>query len=101
MIVAVVAGQCLNEARDTINYYEDDKLTLLLEGTVGKSVYGTTPEEADKIYGTGNLDMQRVRAGIAITATPKADPVTVETKVSPICMSSFERIDECFFATVS
>lgn len=101
LTVAVVAGQCLNEAGETINYYEDDKVTLLPEGTVGQSVYGTTPEEADKIYGTGKLDTEIVRTGIAITAMVKEDPVTVETKVSQICMPSFERIDECFFATVN
>lgn len=101
LTVAVVAGQCYNEAGSPINYYEDNKVTLIPEGTLGESVYGTTPEEADKIYGSGKLDTQIVRTGIAITAMVKEDPVTVETKVSQICMPSFERIDECFFATVN
>ncbi|GAA0825282.1 major capsid protein [Clostridium tertium] len=99
--VAIVAGQCYNEAGILISLYEDDKVTLIPEGTLGNSVYGTTPEEADKIYGSGKLDTQIVRTGIAITAMCKEDPVTVETKVSQICMPSFERIDECFFAKVN
>ena len=74
---------------------------MIPEGTLGNSVYGTTPEEADKIYGSGKLDTQIVRTGIAITAMCKEDPVTVETKVSQIGMPSFERIDECFFAKVN
>ena len=47
------------------------------------------------------LDCEIVRTGIAITTLKKADPVTVQTKVSQLGMPSFERADECFFATVN
>lgn len=82
------------------SYYEDNLVTLIPDGSLGSTVYGTTPEEADKIYGTGKLETSIVNTGVAITTMLKEDPVTVETKVSELGMPSFDRIDECFFAQV-
>ena len=47
------------------------------------------------------MDCSIVRTGIAVTTMRKEDPVTVQTKVSQLGMPSFERADECFFATVN
>ncbi|MCT4583768.1 MAG: major capsid protein [Peptostreptococcaceae bacterium] len=98
--VALVSGSYKTEDGTDIKYYPDDKITLLPTGTLGKTYYGTTPEEADKMFGS-KLDCEIVRTGIAITTLKKADPVTVQTKVSQLGMPSFERADECFFATVN
>lgn len=100
LTVAVVNGVFVNEAGATVSYYEDNKVTLIPRGTLGRTVYGTTPEEADAIFGSGKLDTQIVNTGVAITTMEKADPVNVETKVSQLGMPSFEKADECFFATV-
>ncbi|MGL5714188.1 MAG: major capsid protein [Paraclostridium sp.] len=97
---ATVNGIFISESGATMNYYEDDKVTLIPQGTLGRTVFGTTPEEADKMYGTSKLDTQIVETGVAITTMLKEDPVTVETKVSQLTLPSFERADECFFATV-
>ncbi|GIM29819.1 phage capsid protein [Clostridium polyendosporum] len=99
--VGILNGTFIAEdGTTTMNYYEDDYITLIPDGTVGKTVYGTTPEEADKVYGTGKLDTQIVNTGVAITTMLKEDPVTVETKVSQLVLPSFDRADECFFAKV-
>lgn len=99
--VGFLNGTFVSEAGDTLNYYEDNYVTLIPEGTLGKTVYGTTPEEADMVYGSGKLDTQIVNTGVAITTMLKEDPVTVETKVSQLALPSFDRADECFFATVA
>ncbi|MEN8075735.1 major capsid protein [Clostridioides difficile] len=98
--IAIVNGVFVNEAGETTPYYADNKVTLIPTGVLGKTVYGTTPEEADSIFGSGKLDTQIVNTGVAITTMAKEDPVTVETKVSQLGMPSFEKADECFFATV-
>lgn len=99
--VAVVNGTFVNESGQTVSYYDDNKITLIPTGTLGRTVFGTTPEEADSIFGSGKLDTQIVNTGVAITTMVKEDPVTVETKVSQLLLPSFERADECFFATVA
>lgn len=98
--VGILNGTFINEAGATVNYYEDELVTLIPDGVLGKTIYGTTPEEADKVYGTGKLDTSIVNTGVAITTMLKEDPVTVETKVSQLVLPSFERADECFFAVV-
>lgn len=98
--VALVNGVFVNEAGTTVSYYEDNKVTLIPAGVLGKTVYGTTPEEADSIFGSKLLETEIVNTGVAITTMLKHDPVNIETKVSQLGMPSFERADECFFATV-
>lgn len=98
--VGFLNGTFISEDGNTLNFYEDDYVTLIPEGALGKTVYGTTPEEADMVYGSGKLDTEIVNTGVAITTMPKEDPVTVETKVSQLVLPSFDRADECFFAIV-
>lgn len=99
--VGFLNGTFIGEDGSTMNYYEDNFVTLIPDGALGKTVYGTTPEEADMVYGSGKLDTQIVNTGVAITTMLKEDPVTVETKVSQLVLPSFERADECFFAVVA
>lgn len=99
--VGFLNGTFVSEEGATLNYFEDNYVTLIPEGVLGKTVYGTTPEEADMVYGSGKLDTQIVNIGVAITTMLKEDPVTVETKVSQLVLPSFDRADECFFAKVA
>ncbi|WP_238917248.1 major capsid protein [Clostridium sp. YIM B02555] len=96
---AIVSGTYKLEDETEAQYFPDNKVTLIPDGNLGSTYYGTTPEEADKMYGS-KLDCSVVRTGVAITTMRKEDPVTVETKVSQLGMPSFERADECFFSTV-
>lgn len=97
---AVVSGSYKLEDGTEQPYFTKGKFTLIPTGTLGKTYYGTTPEEADKMFGNSK-NVQIVRTGIAIMTMKKDDPVTVQTKVSQLGMPSFERADECFFATVN
>ena len=88
------------EGANAQTYYTDGQITLMSGTTLGYTVYGTTPEEYDKMYGSGSLDTAMVQDAIAVTTMVKDDPMTVDTKVSQIVIPSFERADEVFFATV-
>lgn len=101
--VAIVSGVYLLEDGTEHAYFPDDKVTMIPDGVLGQTYYGTTPEEADKMFnqGGGSLDCSIVRTGIAITTMKIEDPVTVQTKISQLGMPSFERAEECFFATVA
>lgn len=89
-----------SEGASAIPYYADGKVTLMSGTTLGNTVYGTTPEEFDKQSGSSKLDTYIVGTGTAVTTMVKEDPVTVDTKVSVMPIVSFDRADECFFATV-
>ncbi|MDU1116446.1 MAG: major capsid protein [Clostridium butyricum] len=88
------------EGASAVQYYENNKVTLMSGTTLGNTVYGVTPEEFDKTHGSGKLDTTIVGTGTAITTMVKEDPVTVDTKVSVMPIVSFDRADEVFFATV-
>jgi hypothetical protein len=98
--LAVVSGTYKLEDGTEQAYFPSGKFTLIPTGTLGATYYGTTPEEADKMFSQGS-NVEIVRTGIAIMSMKKQDPVTVQTKVSQLGMPSFERADECFFATVN
>lgn len=100
LTLAVVSGTYKLEDESEQPYFTPNKFTLIPTGTLGATYYGTTPEEADKMFNQGS-DVEIVRTGIAIMTMKKKDPVTVQTKVSQLGMPSFERADECFFATVN
>ncbi|PWL51766.1 MAG: phage capsid protein [Clostridium cadaveris] len=89
-----------NEGAEPMPYYVDGKVTFMSGTTLGSTVYGTTPEEFDKLYGSGKLDTSIVDLAIAVTTMVKEDPVSVDTKVSEMVLPSFDRADEVFFATV-
>ena len=88
------------EGGEAIPYYEDGKITFMSGSTLGSTVYGVTPEEFDKSYGSGKLDTSIVDVAIAVTTMVKEDPVSVDTKVSMLGIPSFERADEVLFMTV-
>lgn len=88
------------EGKSAQRYYLDGYVTLMSGTTLGKTVYGTTPEEWDKLYGSSKLDTEIHDLAIAITTMVKEDPVSVDTKVSQLVIPSFERADEVYFAKV-
>lgn len=88
------------EGATAVQDHENNKVTLMSGTSLGNTVYGVTPEEFDKTHGSGKLDTTMVGTGTAITTMVKADPVTVDTKVSVMPIVSFDRADEVFFATV-
>lgn len=83
------------------NFYPDDYFTLIPDGVLGNTFYGTTPEESDLMTNQTNADVQIVNTGVAITSIKEPHPVNVETIVSEIVMPSFETIDNIFAAKVN
>lgn len=87
---------------EPVAYYEDGKVTFMSGKTLGETVYGATPEEFDKVYGSGKADtsMTGDLNAVAVTTMLKEDPVTIDTKASVTMVPSFDRADEVFFAKV-
>ena len=82
-------------------FYPDDYFTLIPEGTLGNTYFGTTPEEADLLSGKTAAEVSIVETGVAITTIKEPHPVNVQTIVSEITLPSFESIDNIFIAKVA
>lgn len=78
----------------------DNKVVILPNGAVGKTRYGTTPEESDLMSGT-DAQVSIVNQGTAVTTYKEKHPVNVVTIVSAVMIPSFEGIDDCAVADVS
>lgn len=83
------------------NFYPDDHITLIPDGTLGNTYYGTTPEESDLMTGASKAEVQIVNTGVAITSIKEEHPVNVMTVVSEIVLPSFETLDNIFIAKVN
>lgn len=81
-------------------YYPEDYFTLIPEGNLGNTWYGTTPEEADLMSGNTDAQVQILNTGTALTTIKQPHPVNVETIVSEIVLPSFEQIEKVFIAKV-
>ena len=99
--VAIYNKKYLTEDGTSNNFYPDDFFTLIPDGTLGNTYYGTTPEESDLLTGQSNADVSIVNTGVAVTTVKEPHPVNVETIVSEIVMPSFETIDNIFIAKVN
>lgn len=82
-------------------FFPDDVFTLIPDGTLGNTYYGTTPEEADLMSGNTDVQVALVDNAIAVTSIKEPHPVNVYTVVSEIVLPTFESIDNIFIATVS
>ncbi|WP_028559025.1 major capsid protein [Paenibacillus pinihumi] len=85
----------------THQYFPDDFFTLIPDGNLGNTWYGTTPEEADLMAGSKAAEVAIVNTGVAITTIKEPHPVNVETIVSEIVLPSFETMDTVFIAKVA
>lgn len=83
------------------NFYPDDYFTLIPEGRLGTTYFGTTPEEADLLAGQSIAKVSIVNTGVAITTITEPHPVNTSTIVSEIALPSFEAIDSVFIAKVA
>lgn len=83
------------------NFYPDDYFTLLPSHALGKTWYGTTPEEADLMNGGTEAQVSIVNTGVAITTYKEPHPVNIVTLVSEIVLPSFENMSDIFTAKVA
>lgn len=81
-------------------FFPDNVFTLIPDGTLGNTYYGTTPEESDLMSGE-DVEVNIVNTGVAITTIKEPHPVNVNTIVSEIVLPSFEKIDNIFIANVA
>lgn len=96
----VYAKRYKDEQKDTKKFIPDDLVVLFPAGALGKTWFGTTPEESDLMTGsTANVSI--TDTGVAVTTTKQTDPVNVETKVTMICLPSFEMADQVAIIDVS
>lgn len=84
-----------DENEQSLKFMPADTFVMFPDGDLGKTWFGTTPQESDLM--TGNVaNVSITDTGVAVTTVQKADPVQVETIVSMICLPSFEQADQVF-----
>lgn len=81
-------------------FFPDYKITFIPNGTLGETVYGTTPEESDLMTGASDAEVSIVNTGVAVTTRKHTHPVNVETIVSEIALPSFPLADKIHILTV-
>lgn len=74
-------------------FVPDGYVALIPAGELGKTWYGTTPEEAD-LMGSNKAEVAVVNTGVAITRVIEEHPVNINTFASEIVLPSYERMDE-------
>ena len=96
----VIYGKRFKDDTGTVTQFvPDDMVALFPTGTLGNTWFGTTPEESDLMSGTAD-NVSITDTGVAVTTMKKSDPVNVETKVTMICLPSFESADSVFLLDV-
>ena len=82
-------------------FYPDNKVTLLPSGTLGKTVFGTTPEERTARQ-VADVDVTMYGVGIAVaTKTEYGPPALTSVTASEITLPSYEGIDSTFVIEVA
>lgn len=93
--VIVYSKQYKNEDGVASKFYPDGFATLVPEGALGNTWYGTTPEERT-LMGSGEADVSIVNTGVAVAVSTTNDPVQTKTTVSEIVLPSYERMDSTY-----
>lgn len=99
--IAVYDKSYLDETGAAQRYLPEDLFILIPEGNLGNTWFGTTPEEADLRSGATDAQVTIVDTGVAVTTTKTTDPVSVDTKVSQVCLPSFEAADQIVIGDVA
>ena len=83
------------------SFYPDNKATILPEGPVGKTWFGTTPEERTAGQ-VADVDVTIYGTGIAIAVkTEYGPPALTSTTASEITLPSYEGMDSTFVLEVA
>lgn len=89
-----------NASGNQTKFVADGTVVFMPSNPLGKTWFGTTPEESDLMAGETDAQVSIVEKGIAITSSVEKDPVNVMTKVSMIALPSFELADQIIIASV-
>jgi hypothetical protein len=93
--IIVYPKQYKNEEGVVAKFYPDGFATLIPNGALGNTWYGTTPEERT-LMGSKEADVSIVNTGVAVAVTVSNDPVQTKTTVSEIVLPSYERMDSTY-----
>lgn len=93
--IVVYAKQFKNEAGVAQKFFADGFATLVPNGALGNTWYGTTPAERT-LLGDSNYDCAIVDTGVAVTVIKTADPAQTKTVAEEIVLPSYERMEETF-----
>lgn len=93
--IIVYAKQYKKEDGTAEKFYPDGFATLIPNGALGNTWYGTTPEERT-LMGSSDADVSIVNTGVAVAVSVSNDPVQTKTTVSEIVLPSYERMDSTY-----
>ena len=93
--IIVYSKQYKNESGVASKFYPDGFATLIPNGSLGNTWYGTTPEERT-LMGNSSADVSVVNTGVAVAVSVSDDPVQTKTTVSEITLPSYERMDSTY-----
>ena len=97
--IVVYTKRFMDENKQAKAFVPDDLLVLFPEGTLGNTWFGTTPEESD-LMTSNAANVSITDTGVAVTVTQHTDPVNAETKVTMVCLPSFEAADQVYFLDI-
>lgn len=100
LTIIVYTKQFKDETGTAKKFYPDNIVMLLPDGALGKTYYGTTPEERT-LSARADANVSIVNTGVAVAVTITDDPVNTKTTVSEIVLPSFERMEECYAIEVA
>ncbi len=92
--VAVYNKKVKDEEGNVTQLYPNGFVTLLPDGYLGNTYYGTTPEE--RMLNGKIADVSIVNTGVAVCVSQTVNPVNTMTTVSEIVLPSYERMDETY-----
>lgn len=92
-------GYTDKETGNFTKFIPDDTFALFIDGTLGRTVFGTTPEEADLMAGTDAV-VEIVDTGVAITTFKQPDSVHKSMKVSMVTLPTLEVPEGLIIGTV-
>lgn len=93
--IIVYTKQYKKEDGTVAKFYPDGYATLVPNGSLGNTWYGTTPEERT-LMGSPTANVSIVNTGVAVAVTVTNDPVHTKTTASEIVLPSYERMDSTY-----
>ena len=93
--VVIYTKKYKDESGTVRNFYPDDIVFFCPNAQLGRTWFGTTPEERT-LSQRADADVATVETGITVAVTITDDPVNTKTTVSEIVLPSFERMNECY-----
>lgn len=99
-LTIIVYNKMFNDGTNDLPFYPDKKVTLLPDGVLGGTWFGTTPEERSARQ--VDADVAIYGKGIAVaTKTEVGPPVLTSVTASEIVLPSYEGMDSTFVLNVA